>query len=58
MKRLTNTLFLVLLLLAPVSLLRADALMVNQSMRAPSVAELFITKDGVEVKLEIVGEGS
>ena len=32
--------------------------MVNQSMRAPSVAEFFITKDGVEVKLEIGVEGS
>ncbi|MEH6584133.1 MAG: hypothetical protein V7754_19525 [Halioglobus sp.] len=56
MKRLINTLFL--LLLTPTSLLHADALMVNQSMRAPSVAEFFITKDGVEVKLEIGVKGS
>ncbi|MEH6593724.1 MAG: hypothetical protein V7746_25880, partial [Halioglobus sp.] len=56
MKRLVTTLFL--LLLTPISLLHADALMVNQSMRAPSVAEFFITKDGVEVKLEIGVKGA
>ena len=49
---------LLFFLITPVSVLRADALLVNQSMWSPAIAEIFITEGGVEVELEIGVSGT
>ena len=49
---------LLALLILPVSTLWADALMVNQSMRSPTIAEFFIDENGVVVELEIGVQGA
>jgi hypothetical protein len=48
---------LLLLILVFCSMVEADALLVNQSMWSPVIAEYFITEGGVDIELEIGVDG-